>query len=345
MSDWAGLAWLFVLLAGNAFFVGAEFAVISARRSQIEPLAEGGRRSAKTALWAMEHATLMLAMSQLGITICSLLILTVSEPAIHHLLEYPLELTGWPEEVVSTVAFIVALLLVSYLHVVLGEMVPKNLSFSLPDRAVLVLAPPLVFVARIFRPVIVALNATANGVLRLFGVEPKSEATSTYTLEEVQTIVDQSRREGVLEDASGTLFAAFEFTTKRVSDVAVPMSELVCLPADATPADVERAVARRGFSRYVLAGEDGEPDGYVHLKDVIDLDDDEFDDPIPAKRVRRLVSIFAGTDLEDALATMRRQGAHVARAFDDQGRTTGVIFLEDIIEELVGEVEDATRRG
>jgi CBS domain containing-hemolysin-like protein len=345
MSDWAGLAWLFVLLAGNAFFVGAEFAVISARRSQIEPLAEKGRRSAKTALWAMEHATLMLAMSQLGITICSLLILTVSEPAIHHLLEYPLELTGWSEEVVSTIAFIVALLLVSYLHVVLGEMVPKNLSFSLPDRAVLVLAPPLVFIARIFRPVIVALNATANGVLRLVGVEPKSEATSTYTLEEVQHIVHQSRREGVLEDASGTLFAAFEFTTKRVSDVALPMSELVCLPADATPADVERAVARRGFSRYVLAGEDGEPDGYVHLKDVIDLDDDEFDDPIPAKRVRRLISIFAGTDLEDALATMRRQGAHVARAFDDKGRTTGVIFLEDIIEELVGEVEDATRRG
>ena len=345
MSDWAGLAWLFVLLAGNAFFVGAEFAVISARRSQIEPLAENGRRSAKTALWAMEHATLMLAMSQLGITICSLLILTVSEPAIHHLLEYPLELTGWSEEVVSTVAFIVALLLVSYLHVVLGEMVPKNLSFSLPDRAVLVLAPPLVFIARIFRPVIVALNATANGVLRLFGVEPRSEATSTYTLEEVQNIVHQSRREGVLQDASGTLFAAFEFTTKRVSDIAVPMSELVCLPADATPADVERAVARRGFSRYVLAGPDGEPDGYVHLKDVIDLDDDEFDEPIPAKRVRRLISIFAGTDLEDALAAMRRQGAHVARAFDDQGRTTGVIFLEDIIEELVGEVEDATRRG
>ncbi|MRX42844.1 hemolysin family protein [Agromyces kandeliae] len=345
MSDWAGLAWLFVLLLGNAFFVGAEFAVISARRSQIEPLAEQGSRSAKTALWAMEHATLMLAMSQLGITICSLLILTVSEPAIHHLLEVPLELTGWSPEVVSTIAFVIALLLVSYLHVVLGEMVPKNLSFSLPDRAVLLLAPPLVFTARIFRPVIVALNATANGVLRLFGVQPKSEATSTFTLEEVQTIVVQSRREGVLVDASGTLTAAFEFTTKKVRDIAVPMDELVCLPADAAPADVERAVARRGFSRYVLAGGDGEPVGYVHLKDVIDLDDDEFDDPIPAKRVRRVVSIFDGTDLEDALASMRRLGTHLARAFDEQGRTTGVIFLEDIIEELVGEVQDATRRG
>ncbi|UOE44553.1 hemolysin family protein [Agromyces larvae] len=345
MSDWAGLAWLVVLLIGNAFFVGAEFAVISARRSQIEPLAEQGRRSAKTALWAMEHATLMLAMSQLGITICSLLILNVSEPAIHHLLEAPLHLTGWSEDAVGTIAFVITLVLVSYLHVVFGEMVPKNLSFSVPDRAVLLLAPPLVFLARVFRPVIVALNATANGVLRLFRVEPKSEATSTFTLEEVQTIVDQSRREGVLEDASGTLTAAFEFTSKCVRDVAVPASGLVSLPSDATPADVERAVARHGFSRYVLLDADGEPHGYVHLKDVIDLDDDEFDDPIPAKRVRRLVSIFDGTDLEDALATLRRLGTHVARAFDEAGETTGVIFLEDIIEELVGEVQDATRRG
>jgi len=345
MSDWAGILWLFVLLAGNAFFVGAEFAVISARRSQIEPLAEAGRRSAKTALWAMEHATLMLAMSQLGITVCSLLILNVSEPAIHHLLEVPLHLTGWSEGVISTVAFIVTLVLVSYLHVVFGEMVPKNLSFSVPDRAVLLLAPPLVFLARLFRPIIVALNATANAVLRLVGVEPKSEATSTYTLEEVQTIVNQSRREGVLEDTSGTLTAAFEFTTKKVTDVAVPASELVSLPSTATPGDVERAVARHGFSRYVILGEDGGPEGYVHLKDVIDLDDDELDDPLPAKRVRRLISIYEGTELEDALATMRRLGTHVARTFDEDGTTTGVIFLEDIIEELVGEVQDATRRG
>ncbi|WP_127792958.1 hemolysin family protein [Agromyces sp. LHK192] len=344
MSDWMGIVWLVVLLIVNAFFVGAEFAVISARRSQIEPLAERGSRRAKTALWAMEHATLMLAMSQLGITICSLLILNVSEPAIHHLLEIPLHLTGWSEEVIGTIAFIIALVLVSYLHVVFGEMIPKNLSFSLPDKAVLLLAPPLVWVARVFRFAIVALNATANGILRLFGVEPKNEASSTFTLEEVQTIVDQSRREGVLEDSSGTLSAAFEFTTKRVDDVAVPMSELVSLPPGATPADVERAVARHGFSRYVLVGADGEPDGYVHLKDVIDLDDDEFDDPLPAKRVRRLVSIFAHTELEDALATMRRLGTHVARAFDEDGGTTGVIFLEDIIEELVGEVQDATRR-
>jgi CBS domain containing-hemolysin-like protein len=343
MDVW-GIVWLFVLLAINAFFVAAEFAVISARRSQIEPRAEAGSRAAKTALWAMEHATLMLAACQLGITVCSLLILNVSEPAIHHLLEIPLHLTGWPEEVVGTIAFVIALLLVSYLHVVLGEMVPKNLSFSVPDRAVLILAPPLVFIARVFRPIIVVLNATANAILRLFGVTPKNEANSVFTLDEVATIVAQSTREGVLTDSGGTLTAAFEFTSKKVRDVAIALDKLVTLSEDATPADVERAVARHGFSRYILVDEHDEPTGYVHLKDVIDLDNGEYTEPVPPKRIRQLISIFRGTDLEDALATMRRSGVHVARAFDENGATKGVLFLEDIIEELVGEVQDATRR-
>lgn len=348
MSDWAGITWLFVLLIANAFFVAAEFAVISARRSQIEPLAESGKRSAKTALWAMEHATLMLATSQLGITVCSLLILNVSEPAIHHLLEIPLGATGLPPEVISTIAFVIALLLVSYLHVVFGEMVPKNLSFSVPDRAVLILAPPLVFVARVFSPVIVTLNACANGVLRLFGVEPKSEATSTYTLDEVATIVTQSTREGVLYDGTGALNAAFEFTNKKVKDVALRLEDLISLPETATPADVEKAVTRHGFSRFVIADERGQPAGYVHLKDIIDLDATAGPvgdlGSIPSKRIRSLVSIFEDTDLEDALATMRSSGAHLARSFTAEGQTTGVLFLEDIIEELVGEVQDATRR-
>lgn len=342
--DWWGIAWLAILLVVNAFFVGAEFAVISARRSQIEPRAEAGGRAARTALWAMEHATLMLATSQLGITVCSLLILNVSEPAIHHLLEIPLELTGLPEEVVAGIAFAIALIVVSFLHVVLGEMVPKNISFSVPDRAVLILAPPLVAVATVFKPIIWTLNAVANGVLRIFRVEPKNEATSAFTADEVQTIIATSTREGVLTDTTGTLSNAFEFTEKRVRDVALAQSALVTLAEDATPADVERAVAQHGFSRYVLVNDAGEPTGYVHLKDVIDLRADEFEEPVPPKRIRQLISVFRDAELEDALALMRRSGAHVARAFDEHGATRGLLFLEDIIETLVGEVEDATRR-
>ena len=289
---------------------------------------------------------MMLATSQLGITVCSLLILNVSEPAIHHLLEYPLALTQLPEDVVGTIAFIIALLVVSFLHVVIGEMVPKNLSFSVPDRAALILAPPLVFISMVFRPIIYVLNETANRVLRLFRVEPKNEANSTFTVDEVANIVAQSTREGVLTDSNGALNAAFEFSTKKVKDIAVGMPHLVSLSEAATPADVERAVAQNGFSRYVLVNDEGEPTGYLHLKDVLDLDEaGEFDEPVPPKRIRQLISIFRGTDLEDALAAMRRSGVHLARVFDDSGQTRGVLFLEDIIEELVGEVQDATRRS
>ena len=243
-----------MLLAVNAFFVASEFAVISAKRSQIEPLAEEGKRSARVALGAMEHATLMLSTTQLGITVASLLILQVSEPAIHHLLEVPLGAIGLSEDVVGVIGFVLALLIVTFLHVVFGEMVPKNVAFSVPDRAVLMLAQPLVFVERVFRPLIFALNGVTNRLVRLVGVEPKDEANSTFTIDEVETIVQTSRREGTLADASPTLTAAFDFTEKQVQDVAVPLAEIVGLPEAATPADLERAVAQSGFSRYVRPG-------------------------------------------------------------------------------------------
>ncbi|MBN9190299.1 hemolysin family protein [Microbacterium sp.] len=349
MSDWAGILWLVVLLVFNAFFVGAEFAVVSARRSQVEPLAERGSRAAKTALFAMEHATLMLATSQLGITICSLLILNVSEPAIHHLLAGPLGLTGISETAVDVIGFVITLLLVSYLHVVFGEMVPKNLAFSVPDRAVLLLATPLVWVSKVFHPVIVALNWLANGVVRLFRVEPKNEASSTFTLEEVATIVNQSRIEGVLDDAAGTVAAAVEFTDKKAADIAVPLADLVTLPRTTTPDEIERAVAKHGFSRYVIVDEADAPIGYVHLKDVLRAaeapDAADVARSIPAKRIHHMVPVLETTDLEDALALMRRAGRHLAQVRDAEGRTTAVLFLEDIIEELIGEVQDATRRG
>jgi len=342
MSEYLpGLAWLVVLLAGNAFFVGAEFAVISARRSQIEPRAAEGSRPARTTLWAMEHATLMLATSQLGITVCSLLILNVSEPAIHHLLEYPLGATPMSEDAISVTAFVIALTLVTYLHVVFGEMVPKNLAFSVPDRAALLLAPPLVMFSRVFRPVIAFLNAVANGVVKLGGVEPKNEANSTFTLEQVAGIVEQSQREGVLTEAPEPLTRAFEFTDKSALDIEVPLAAVIHLPLSSTPADIQRAVVEHGYSRYVLTDAD-RPVSYVHMKDVMEAVGEEFDEPVPTKRQRRLTSIPRDAELEDALARMRQQGVHMATSVDQDGTPQGVLFLEDAIEVLVGEINDAT---
>ncbi|CAB4585929.1 MAG: DUF21 domain-containing protein [Actinobacteria bacterium] len=341
MTDLSGIIWLWVLLAVNAFFVGAEFAVVAARRSQIEPKAQAGSWAAGVALKAMERASLMLATSQLGITVCSLLILGVSEPAIHHLFDDLLHGLPLSYEAISAIALVLTILIVTVLHVVVGEMVPKNLAFSVPDRAVLILAPPLAAVAFAFKPVIFALNWMANILVRWSGFEPKDEAQSVFTLDEMATIVEQSQKEGKFDDRAGAVSATIEFTSKKVSDITVPLADIVTLPEGSTPLDVEREVAQRGFSRYVLIDEAGEPTGYIHLKDIIDRDDDE---PIPAKRVRQLTSLYRGLDLEDALAQLRKTGAHIARVFDASGETEGLLFLEDIIEELIGEVQDATRR-
>ena len=343
MTDaWAGIGWFALLLIGNAFFVGAEFAVMSARRAQIEPRAEAGSRPAKITIKAMEKVSLMLATVQLGVTICSLLILLIVEPSVHELL-HPL-LRGLDESTASAIAFSTALIIVSFMHVVFGEMVPKNISFSIPERAALILVPVLYFIAQVVRPIVVTLDFLANLFLKLFRVQVRSDANTAYTLDQVEDIVEHSTREGVLSDTSGALSNTFEFTEKKVRDVSVAPKDLVLFSEEVTPREIEQAVAKHGFSRYPLTGENEEIVGYVHLKDVIDLRDAEVDEPIPAKRIRTLISLPATMELEDALASMKRVGAHMARSFDRSGKLVGVLFLEDILEELVGEVQDATQR-
>ncbi|RKW71813.1 hemolysin family protein [Galactobacter caseinivorans] len=344
MNDWWGIFWLVVLLFANAFFVAAEFAVMSARRSQIEPKVLAGNKRAKTALLAMEHVSVMLAVCQLGITVCSLLILNVAEPAIHHLFAAPLEALHVPTAVADPVAFIVALLIVTFLHVTLGEMVPKNISVSIADKAVMALATPLVWIARFVKPIVFVLNWIANHAVRALGLEPKDEVTSTYTIDEVQSIVEESRREGLLEDDAGLLTSAFEFTERTVGDIAVPMGQVVTLDVDTTPDEFERAVGRTGFSRFVMTEPDGELAGYLHLKDVMTIPEERAEAPIPVIRLRSLANLDADVEVEDALATMQRTGSHVARVLDQAGATTGILFFEDVVEQLVGEIRDATQQ-
>ncbi|MCB5275086.1 Magnesium and cobalt efflux protein CorC [Arthrobacter sp. SO5] len=343
MSDWAGIFWLAVLLAGNAFFVGAEFAVMSARRSQIEPLAEAGSKRAQTTLRAMENVSLMLACAQLGITVCSLLILQVAEPAIHHLLAVPLEAVGIPMEAADIVAFAVALLAVTFLHVTFGEMVPKNISVSVADRAALLLAPPLVFIARLVKPVIVALNWMANHILKLMRIEPKDEVTSSFTLEEVQSIVQESTRHGLVDDDAGLITGALEFSEHTASRVMVPLDKLVMLKANTTPVEFEKAVSRTGFSRFPMLDEGGMLAGYLHLKDVLSIPDAAYQQPIAENYIRSLANLAMDDEIEKAMSVMQRTGSHLARVIGPDGLTQGVLFLEDVIEELVGEIRDATQ--
>ena len=330
------------LLLGNAFFVGAEFAIMSARRSQIEPRAAAGATGARQALFAMEHVSLMLACCQLGITMCSLGLGAVAEPALAHLIEVPMHAFGVPDALLHPIAFAIAMTIVVYLHVVVGEMVPKNLAISMPDRAALLLAAPLVLVARTVRPVIAVLNWLANGALRLMRVDPKDEVTSTFTVEQVQAIVQESREKGLI--AEGLLVAeALEFSDRQAHDVVVAVDDLVMLPADATPRDVETAVRRTGFSRFPIT--DGHRMiGYVHLKDALGAPPDDYDRPLPGDVLRPFQEVSATADIEVVLAAMQRSRGHLARVVDGHGGQLGVVFMEDVIEVLVGEIQDGTTR-
>jgi CBS domain containing-hemolysin-like protein len=345
MSDASALALAVVLLFANAFFVGAEFALISARRTQIEPRARAGSRMARSTLRAMENVSLMMAGAQLGITVCSLGLGAVGEPAVAHLLEPIFHDLGIPDALLHPVAFVVALIIVVFLHVVIGEMVPKNIALAGPDRSALVLGPALLGIVTLLRPVIVALNAVANGTLRLLRVEPKDEISSTFTREEVAALVEESRGEGLLEaDEYDRLAGALGFTEKTVATVLMPSQTLTTVLRGSTSADVEALCAATGFSRFPVASAEGELLGYLHIKDALEPDEHLREQPIDDKWIRPFAPVTTESLLHDALETLQRRGAHMARVVDLSGATLGLATLEDVIEELVGEIRDAAHQ-
>lgn len=344
MSPAWGLTITVLLLAVNAFFVAAEFAVTSSRRSQIEPLVEEGKRGAKQAMYALQHVSLMLAICQLGITVMSTSLGVIAEPALAHLLEVPLAALGFSAAAVHAVAFIIALLIVLFLHVVFGEMVPKNISIAASAKALLWLAPPLVSIGRLLRPIVSAMDHMANWFLRLFGIQPSSEIAATFTVDEVENIVKLSQKEGKLQDELGLLSGTLEFSRERAGDAMVPLGDLRTLPVTSTPAEIELAVARTGFSRFPLIDEDRELAGYIHLKDVLYAEGDERDRPVTSWRIRPLETQPVDAEIEDAMKFMQVSGLHMVKVIDD-GTVRGVLFLEDILEQLVGEVRDSLQRS
>jgi CBS domain containing-hemolysin-like protein len=331
-----------LLLLGNAFFVAAEFALVSARRTQIEPRAEAGSRVARTTLRAMENISLVIGVNQLGITVCSLVLGAVGEPAVSHLLEPVLHAAHVPESFLHPIAFAVGLAIVVYLHVVMGEMIPKNIALAGPDRAALVLGPPIWFIVTLLRPVIVVINAVASAVLRLAGVRLMDEVSSTYTREEVAALVEESRGEGLLEpDEYDRLAGALGFTEKSVASVLMPADTLTTVRRGSSAADVEALCAATGFSRFPVEGGGQELLGYVHIKDVLEPDEERRERPIEDKWIRPFATVTVDDSLHDTLETLQRRGAHMARVVDQAGATLGLATLEDVIEELVGEIRDA----
>lgn len=334
-----------VLLVANAFFVGAEFALISARRSVIEPRAEEGGRLAKIAIGAMENVTLMMAGAQLGITLCTLGLGALAEPAIAHALEVPFHDLGIPESLIHPISLVIALTIVGSLHVILGEMVPKNIALAGPERSALILAPPLTVIVRVLWPAIALLNGLANITLRLIGIQPKDEVASAFTRDEVAGLVEESRGAGYLDAHESHLLAgALEFEERDARSVLLPLESIEKVPVTVTPAEVEEVAARTGFSRFPVE-RDGDMIGYLHLKDALEFKDRHRNRPIAESWVRPLPTVRLRDPLRSILETMQASGAHLARVIGDERKTVGMVALEDVLEELIGEVRDATQRG
>jgi CBS domain containing-hemolysin-like protein len=289
----------------------------------------------------MENMSLVIGVNQLGITVCSLVLGAVGEPAVAHLVEPPLHALHVPDSFLHPIAFVIALAIVVYLHVVLGEMIPKNLALAGPDRAALVLGPPIWAIVTVLRPVIVVINACASVVLRVFGVRIMDEVSSTYTREEVAALVEESRGEGLIEAGEyDRLAGALGFTEKPVSTVLMPPESLTTIERGSTAADVEALCAATGYSRFPVVA-DGTLLGYLHIKDVLETDETLRERVVEDKWIRPFAPVNADDLLHDALETLQRRGAHMAVVVDSEGRTLGLATLEDVIEELVGEIRDA----
>ncbi|MGH3625244.1 MAG: hemolysin family protein [Sciscionella sp.] len=343
MSSTFSLLLTVVLLAGNAFFVGAEFSVITARRDRLEALAAEGYSRARTVIRASEQLPLLIAGAQLGITICSLLLGYLAEPTIAGLLELPFDALGVPDAVLHAVGFAIALVIVTMLHTVFGEMVPKNLAITGPERAAMWLVPVHFAYCRLTRPLLNLFTAISNVVLRLLRVTPRDELESAYTQDEIATLIAESRREGLLDDAEHRrLTKTLSSAGRTVADVLVPLDRLTTLPATPTVGELETAVAATGFSRFPLRDAEDRLVGYVHVKDVLDQAGAEHSTPIPRSRIRGLPELPADAKLDDALAALRRAHSHVAKAVSSDGVALGVVALEDLVEEYVGTVRDGT---
>jgi CBS domain containing-hemolysin-like protein len=331
-----------VLLLANGFFVAIEFALITSRRTKLQPLAEGGDRRAQTALRATGELSVELAGAQLGVTMASLGLGFVAEPMVSGWLEAALRHVGnLPGGLIHTLGFVVALALVSFLHMVVGEMVPKNITIAAPERTLLWLALPNRLYVVVFGPIIRTLNWMANATVRLFGVHPRDELETVHTADEIAMLLDSSHDEGLIPEFEHELLAgALGFGEEPVSSVMVPWDRVTTVGRDTTLADLEQVFVAQGHSRVPVVTPDGRQVlGFLHAKDLLSLPTGARDRAVPLGRLRRMLIVQPDRTLDDTLITMQRARLHMAVVVDG-GAPVGLITLEDVLETLVGDIRD-----
>jgi magnesium and cobalt exporter, CNNM family len=337
---WAGVLSV-LLLAGNALFVAAEFALVASKRYRLESAAAAGGRAARAALDGSRELSVMLAGAQLGITLCSLGLGALAEPALEHLLSPLLHAVGLPEMPSTIVAFLFALLVVTFLHLVAGEMMPKSWAITHPERSAIMLALPFRAFARAVRPALTVLNGLSNAALRPFGVHPQDQLAQAHGPEEMNILLERSRAEGLIgAEQTELLTSMLKLQQTKVSDLILPGDELITVRPEDTAAEIESASRRSGRSRLAVTDAAGEVVGVVHVREAVRA--------TTAGRAATAASLMSppfvldtGVSVTAAVTAMRAGRAQLAMVAR-RGRRVGFVALEDLLEQVIGEFDDET---
>ena len=333
-----------MLLVGiNGIFVAAEFSMVKVRKTRLAELAENGSRSAQTALEVTSKLDAYLSACQLGITLASLGLGWLGESAISRLIE-PLfvGIAGWNTIYTETISITIAFLIITFLHIVLGELVPKSLAIQKAESTALATAGFLKGFYRVFYPLIGMLNNLANLVLRIWGIQPANEADLAHSEEELRMLVDASQKHGYLDKMEGKLLDnVFEFSDRIASEVMIPRQDMVCIFIQDSFDDILDIVKKHGHTRYLLCDDDKDHVlGLVHMRDIFRLQEQQSDTKDITQIKREILVVPEGMPISHLVQNLRSQRTHMAIVVDEFGGSAGLVTIEDMLEELVGEIYD-----
>jgi magnesium and cobalt exporter, CNNM family len=334
VSDILRILLILLLVLGNALFVAGEYALVSARRSRLQERADAGSRGARAALRLMDTPVVFISTVQVGITVFGIAMGAVGTPLLE----------GYFDPIVATgIAFTVSFLILTYLSVVLGELVPKAIALQRAELLAVLLAPPVEFLARITKPVVWLLQISANAMARLFGVEPAPTGVTAHTEEDIRMIVAEGRQTGGVERVEEELiYKVFDFADKEAHDVMVPRPEVVMISVDLPAEECLDAIVDSPYTRYpAYRGSVDEIVGILHVRDLFKaLYDRGIENVMIEELLRTPYFVPETKQLAALLPEFRKTNQHMAIVVDEYGSMQGIVTLEDLLEEIVGEIED-----
>ncbi len=335
-----GLFGVVLLIAANGYFVAAEFAFVAARRAKFVEQADEGDRRSRRAITVHKRLSFMLSGAQLGITVTSLVLGFIAEPAIAGALEPVLETVGIPESATFGIAVTIGFILATVAQMVFGELAPKNLAIAKPEPVARRLAASTLIFMRVAGPVIRLFDGSANRLLRLFGIEPVEEIHGSVSTDELDYIVDSSAESGQLTLSQAALLErAIDFGELEASDAMVAWNRTVTISVGATAEDL-RELMKSNHSRFPVVDDDGRVVGLVHAKDLLGVPRDAYDRTLVGSLVHDVLAVPEAAGLNVVLTALRTHSTEMAIVIDEYGGPAGVVTLEDLVEELVGEIED-----